>query len=388
MHPTVLTKIIKSVAVSLLFSFGSLFADSQARPAESILEITEDGFSVVPVLLHSLSAPEHTRVCRFLLSTTYERSLLDSSIPPEFFWEDSGSMLDWDMSGSTHAYPSILIKRLNVAGIVRDAIPGARTDLMNTLNRHLDRPVDGILGMSFLRGTRFIFDAGQFRIRWWAWPFRGAALPVTYARGGIPTVNLKVGQTEIRAEVGLALMGGLSFPARLKPNGPGEVSASTTMMGPAIQGSIHVLDRVEAGPGAWIKVQGDFDDCTRSGSIGLDVLAAAPVCFDFVEHRLILQMDSQGRLPMRSRISTGLPVVWDRTGPVPKLVVAWVKPGSPMEKAGCRTGDELVSAGNLSGRGLDRRSLKALMDQGRPHEWVVKREGRRERLRMFEPSQP
>jgi hypothetical protein len=58
-----------------------------------------------------------------------------------------------------------------------------------------------------------------------------------------------------------------------------------------------------------------------------------------------------------------------------------------MAEAGCRPGDELVRAGTLSGRALNRRSLMALMDQAKPHAWAVLREGKPEQLHMFRAKQ-
>jgi len=59
-----------------------------------------------------------------------------------------------------------------------------------------------------------------------------------------------------------------------------------------------------------------------------------------------------------------------------------------MERAGCKAGDEIVQAGNLSGPSLNRRALMALMDRGRYHVWTVRRDGLTEHLPMFVQEEP
>jgi hypothetical protein len=46
-----------------------------------------------------------------------------------------------------------------------------------------------------------------------------------------------------------------------------------------------------------------------------------------------------------------------------------------MEAAGCQVGDELVRVGPLEGKALTRRSVMDWMAKGKPHAWVVRRNG-------------
>jgi hypothetical protein len=144
---------------------------------------------------------------------------------------------------------------------------------------------------------------------------------------------------------------------------------------------------VEAGAGAWTGITASFHEGTGGGAVGQDVWSAAPAGFDFIQDRLTLQVDKAGRLPIRAQARLTLPVFWDRSGPTPRLVVAAVKPGSAMARAGCRPGDELIRAGDLSGPALNRRTLMALMDRQETHVWTVRRDGRAEQLVLFGPPQ-
>jgi len=375
----------------LLASLGlpgtPLRAEPRQHPAASVIEFSEDGLPIIRVALHALKPPGKTRTCRFLVSTGQDATILDHSVPREFYWDASGTTSIPDAAGTSHALPAVLVKRLEVAGLVRDGVAGARADLKRAAGLDLDEPVDGILGMSFLRGTRFVYDPGAGRILWWQEPAPGATLPLVYSANHLPLAMLTVGTTQVQASPDIGRMGGLDLPWSLKPAGEGRPVHSQAMLGDAAPGQFHELGRVEAGAGAWTRVLASFHPGMPDGGIGQDVWSAAPAGFDFIQDRLTLHLDAAGRLPIRAQPRLTLPVFWDRSGPAPRLVVVAVKAGSPMAEAGCRPGDELVRAGTLSGRALNRRSLMALMDQAKPHAWTVLREGKPEQLRLFEAKQ-
>jgi len=85
-------------------------------------------------------------------------------------------------------------------------------------------------------------------------------------------------------------------------------------------------------------------------------------------------------MPISRSNQRSLPIAWNRRGAVPFLKVIAVKPGSDMERAGCRVGDVLEAVGDLRGSRLNRRNIMALVGTGKAHAWVVKREGRLVRL--------
>jgi len=375
----------------LLASLGlpgtPLRAEPRQHPAASVIEFSEDGLPIIQVVLHALKPPGKTRTCRFLVSTGQDATIIDDSVPTEFYWDASGTTSFPDAAGASHALPAVLVKRLEVAGLMRDGVAGARADLKQAVSAGLDEPVDGILGMSFLSGTRFVYDPGAGRILWWQEPAPGVTLPLVYSANHLPLAMLTVGTTQVPTSLDIARMGGLDLPWSLKPAGEGQTVHSQVMLGDATPGQFHELGRVEAGAGAWTRVRTYFQQGMADGGIGQDVWSAAPAGFDFIQDRLTLHLDAAGRLPIRAQARLTLPVFWDRSGPSPRLIVMAVKAGTPMAEAGCRPGDELVRAGTLSGRALNRRSLMALMDQAKPHAWIVLREGKPEQLRMFEAKQ-
>jgi hypothetical protein len=118
-----------------------------------------------------------------------------------------------------------------------------------------------------------------------------------------------------------------------------------------------------------------FQSEDKTGRIGIDVWMAAPVCFDFITNHVTFSPDAAGNLPIRREPSRNLPLQWDRSGSTPRLLVLLVKPGSAMEKAGCKPGDELIQAGALRGLTLTRRGVQDLVASGIQHVWVVRRNG-------------
>jgi len=372
---------------SLGLSGMPLRAEQRNHPAASAIEFSEDGLPIIKVVLHDLKHPARTWPCRFLVSTGFYNTIIDQSVPPGFYWAENETGSFMDANGAAHALPTVLVKRLEVEGLVRDGIAGARADLKRAGSPDMDEPVDGILGMSFLRGTRFVYDPGARRIHWWLEAGSGVTLPLSYTANHLPLVTLGAGAIQAPALVDLGRMGGLELPWRLKPAGIGQPVYSQGMLGDAAPGQHQEMERVEAGAGAWVRIPVVFREGVEVGGIGQDVWSVAPAAFDFIQDRLTLHLDAAGRLPIRAQARLTLPVFWDRTGPSPRLVVAGVKPGSPMARADCRPGDELVRAGDLSGRALNRRSLLALMARRETHVWTVRREGKTVQLILFGPAQ-
>ena len=207
----------------LLASLGlpgtPLRAEPRQHPAASVIEFSEDGLPIIQVVLHALKPPGKTRTCRFLVSTGQDATIIDDSVPTEFYWDASGTTSFPDAAGASHALPAVLVKRLEVAGLMRDGVAGARADLKQAVSAGLDEPVDGILGMSFLSGTRFVYDPGAGRILWWQEPAPGVTLPLVYSANHLPLAMLTVGTTQVPTSLDIARMGGLDLPWSLKPAG-------------------------------------------------------------------------------------------------------------------------------------------------------------------------
>jgi C-terminal processing protease CtpA/Prc len=119
----------------------------------------------------------------------------------------------------------------------------------------------------------------------------------------------------------------------------------------------------------------NYEPDESTGRISMDLLFAAPICFDFITFQVSFSTDTEGNLFSRQEQKRSLPLMWNRNGGTPQLVVILVKPGSEMDKAGCKVGDELVQVDNLQGQTLTRRAIQDLVASRKKHIWIVHRNG-------------
>ncbi len=351
----------------------------------SSLERDETGLLVVNVRLSDPARPGSDRTYRFLLDTGTSGCAIDASLPPGFFWEEPYRIPVAEPSGSTVSRPCVLVKRMEVGGIVRDAVQAFRMDLRTGwVGAFQDHPVDGILGMSFLRGTRFLLEPSEGRIRWWPSPLpEGAVLRIAWGSKHEPTVAVRHEGREGRVVLDTGHPGGVTLPwAR-----PG--SGRDTSLG--LSGKEVVADRVDSArieteAGAWCDVPVWHQPSEGPGLLGLHALLAGQVYLDFVNDILVLPT-RKGELPYQRNAPPTLPIRWDRSGPEPRLLIHLVKPGSSLERAGARAGDILLEADGYREGSLSRGLLQSLLREGRAKAWRVLRDGRELRL-TFAPEAP
>lgn len=346
-----------------------------ARPVPVALD--ENGLPIVSVTLHSLKTPGLSRTFRFILDTGAGWCAVDKSVPTEFFWNDPHIQTTLrDVADQAVPAETVVLKRVEVGDLSRDMIQATRVDLRAQMGRFQDQPVDGILGMSFLHGTRFLLEPAEGRLVWWGnHPSPGATLPLADSADHLPSLSLRLGGQSVLAEVDTGSTGGLDLPASMDAEASGQATLSQGLSGVTLSGRERVPSAVETGAFAWVRPAVDFQAEAKVGRIGLDVWLADRVCFDFTTRQVTLTPDRTGNLPLRREPHRRLPLMWDRTGAEPRLVIALVKPGSPMEKAGCRVGDLLVRVGSLRDAALTRRAVQDLVASGVPHTWTVLRAG-------------
>ena len=357
----------------------------------SPLAFDEDGLPVLEVRLHALGKAGRPLRARFLLDTGAALSVLDASISASYFWPGQGTTRVSDAVGASRDFGEVLLKRVEVAGIVRDAVLAVRMDLRGgMLGRGQDDPVLGILGMNFLSGTRFTYDARRKRVAWWPDPLpAGLTLPLIYSPDRRPGITLSYGTETLPCLVDTGGMGGLDLPWQLRPRLDGASLHATGLLGDApASGVLLENQQVAAGTALWQQVPVYFQEGTEEARLGQDAWSPVPVCFDFILHRLTWVQAAARELPLKRPVSRSLPVLWDRSGAVPVLTVVEVMPGSAMERAGCQRDDQVLRAGPWRGRGLTRRRLLALMAAGRPHRWLVRRGQALHTLELHTPPLP
>lgn len=340
------------------------------------ITMDENGLPVLSVTLHSMKRWNTTKTFRFLLDTGASWCIVDRSVPSDYFWDEPQTeTTTHDIANQSIPAPTVLLKRVEVGTLSRDGVIATRMDLQSQLGRFEDKPVDGILGMSFLRGTRFLVDSKAGRLVWWGYHFTSGVTIRLLEGQGEPRITLRLGTEEVPATVDTGMSGGVDLPGNLRPKVATRDTVSIGLSGTRIAGSEARVSRLETGSSAWVDLPVDFNGEAGSGRVGVDVWFAAPVCFDFITNHLTLSVDAYGNLPIRREPSRKLPLVWDRSGAIPRLLVLLVKPGSVMESVGCMPGDELIQVGDLKGSALTRRGVQDLVASGARPAWTVRRNG-------------
>lgn len=370
---------IKLFIIHLGFWFALTATEpSRTRPVIfTPLELDEDGLPIIRVTLHNPENPDRPLSLRFLLDTGCSITALDIALPSNYYRKAPAIVNLTDKTGAKANLPAVWLKRIEVGGVVRGNTRAWRMDFSRSwFGSFEDHPVDGILGMSFLRGTRFTLDVPNQRVIWWQTPSpSGTTLPVVYRGHQLPYVTLKIGNKSAPCLLDTGMTSGLELPWGLRTADTGQPTSITSVLGKIDSAMTLKFPEVMAGTAAWRDIPVDFREGVEHGAIGQDVWSAGPVCFDFVRNRVTLAPEGTLGLPIRRPGRLTLPIVWDRSGAIPFLKVLAVKKDSAMERAGCQVGDVLVRVADLEGERLTRRAVMACVNAGKPHPWLVRRGG-------------
>jgi len=372
----------KTCVIAGLVSGLGLPAIADPRPKGAItpVEVDENGLPVVRVRLSSKKPGVPDREFRFIFDTGATLNVIDASVPADFFWEEpdkpkgvTGTAVDG--TGTAIATRIVVLKRLELAGMIRDDLMAYRMDLKGTMfGRIQDEPVDGVLGMNFLRGTRFVLDSGAREIRWWQ-DIPGHRIPMSIDGTDRPTLIVKIGSTDVPCMLDTGGNGGIQMPGNADTSDHGEPFGYSSASGETREGVMVMMERLESGGKAWTNVPLDL---IRPGDgrpmIGLDVLGAAPLGLDFIDLWATFTLDPSGNLPYRKTPLRPL-LGWERTPEGKRLRVLGVNPASRWAKAGAKEGDEVLAIGSLTGKALTLRSALAFSTRREAHTWRIRRDG-------------
>ncbi len=365
------------LSIACLFLGLPGLADQRPRAEVTALEVNELGHPIVRVRLSTLKPGVPDRTFRFLFDTGAGQSVLDTSVPADFFWEDGGGDLSMvDGTRQKVANQTVHLKRLTLAGRTQDDLTALRLDLKGSfIGRLQDEPVDGILGMSALRDTRFVLDMERKEIRWWQ-GIQGHSLPLGFNPGGNPTFDVELGGTVVPCMVDTGAVGGFQAPGEAggKPT-PEELYYYASVTGAVMEGRSVRMPKIPAGERSWKNVDLELVKPGEGNpQVGLDVLGAAPVALDFLRQRITFAINPDGSLPYRKdpcRVLLG----WEPRSGGRVLVVHPLRPVSAYYKAGLRTGDEVLRVGSLEGEALTLWSVRDFLQKGVAHGWRVRRGG-------------
>lgn len=378
-----MSRIWKITWVSGLFLGLGLPMKADVRPKGEATPLTVDevGNVIVKVRLSAKKPGVPDRDFRFMLDTGATMCVIDPSVPLDFVWEEPEKNKGLtstvnDGSGKAIATRITCLKRLDFAGMAREDLTAYRMDLKNTmLGRLQDEPVDGILGMNFLQGTRFVLDVPAGEIRWWQ-DAQGYRIPLAINSSGHPTLTVKVAGTEVPCTLDTGGNGGFQMPGDPGSSTPSEPFFYAGVSGELKQGNIVKMDRLESGGKAWMKVPLDLVKPGEGGAvIGREVLCAAPVGLDFLDYWVTFTLDDQDNLPYR-KAPRRPPLIWERRPAGNRLMVWRVNPISRWAKGGAKEGDVVLAIDSLTGQALTLHSATALSNLNAAQTWLVLRQGK------------
>ncbi len=368
------------LALGLVFGLVvPLKADVRPKGIITALEIDENGMPIVKVRLSSKKPGVPDREFRFIFDTGAGLNVIDAALPADYFWEEpakpkGGNDTVGDSTGQRIATRIVCLKRMEFAGMVRDDLTAFRMDLKNTmLGRIQDEPVDGILGMNFLRGPRFVIDPMAQEIRWWQ-DIPGHPIPLAFSGSGF-TLAVEIGGTDVPCLLDTGVNGGIQVSGNVGQSDAAEPFLYAGASGEIRVGKMVEMTRMGSGGKAWVKVPlavGAPGEC--GAAIGRDILWAAPLGLDFIDHWATFTLDAQGNLPYRKTPSRPS-LLWERRLEGNRLRVGPTNLTGRWAKAGVKEGDEVLAIGTLEGKALNLRSVMALFKEGAAHTWRVRREG-------------
>lgn len=331
------------------------------------LEVTRDGSMILT--LQALADDGSWRPLRMKLDTGATATLLDHRSAPGLI---TGFFKQQEVSGFAGRKRPVLqrtLRRLRCGGAEQGSVPVEAMDL-RYVNRRTDHPVDGLLGMSFLRGRRFTVDVARRELVWEGLDTGGRVIPFL-PRPGDPRPWIPL-TLQGRTRPALADTG--CGPALVvTEDGP---ATSDCELASGVDGTRRIKVGLLPGEvfGQAFPPQGAALD-TLHTILGCPLLLAARTTFDFRQGELRLE-EVEGRLPFPegSPISPSRPFVWNRDGKEPFLEVLEGLPRChPWYQAGFRAGDRLLRAGDLEGSELCLDAIHELMKRKAAVEWQVRR---------------
>ncbi|MBI1753071.1 MAG: aspartyl protease family protein [Acidobacteria bacterium] len=361
----------------------SIGAETRKGPITAPLEENEDGYLILRVRLHDRAG--RARTFRFLLDTGAATTMIDTSVPSRFFWDVRGVQAKTvDGTAQEAAAQAVTLKRVDVSGLVRDEVPAMRADLKHSMmGRMQDEPVDGILGMSFLRNTRFLLDAARKQVLWGADFPDGPCHRIQIGPDDHAYLDLTVGGSVVRAVLDTGNGGGFILPKRLAPEAGGAPSGVGTGMHGGFIPTYRARLDISTGGRSWSSAPVRLEDSEESANLGLRIFKAGPTFFDFTFKLVVLPAageDHWAILPEEP--ARNLTLAWHREGRKAWLEVLHLVPGSAFDRAGLRAGDRLERVGPYEGRALTLRTADLIIASPKPQAWIIQREGGTLRLEV------
>lgn len=368
-----------------------LLAPVQAAPPPGTSTPLEPNLFGLPIVQVQLERPDGSlQDARMALDTGSAMTILDRALDPAL-WEPDKDLADADISvkganGEAVRTESIRIRKIRCGPWVADRPRGIRLDL-TSINRFLDEPVCGVMGMNLLEGRSFWLDFRNQVVRWDGPP--AGLLRQSLKRGSpetAPRIQVKVSGRPIEAvcDTGFSAFMNLSAEEALSLPAARD-SQSRSIQADVIGSGKLASPRILAGPVAFGSRQWCRAEVAVAKSSLLGILAFWPgVWLDFKRNEMGLLASPDGCLDSRPPVKQPLHAFWDRSINPPRLIILGVKPNSRYESAGLQANDVLLEFGDLKGSALNLASLRGAVLGEKARQAVIERQGRRRVIELPE----
>ena len=321
---------------------SSLLLDTQGRPLVTVNFRGSDG---------------KTRALRCLLDTGCAVTLIHKGVPKACLDQDRTRSLHIRDAAGRDITSQVGEADIEVGGIQRKVL-ASRVDLERT-RKWQDQPIDAVLGMDFLVGTKIILDPAMGVATWNpAEDLQGTVVPCAFNSQRIPTVTLQAGGRDCLAVVDTGCADAFALPGTYMPEWGGTAVATVGGLGGHEASTLAMVPRISIGQASWTNATATIWK-KPNGLLGCGALLAGQVEFDFAAGRVILGGSGQRSVLHHA---PEIPVAWDRLGAHPCLRVALLGHGTLLERAGAHVGDQVLKVGDLEGPGLTREALLALLE--------------------------
>lgn len=350
---------IAALALVVLVGFSAHAAEIpiEARPGERVI-----------LKVEAKRKDGTYRTLRMILDTGAKSCVVDAASASDIVTGMFKLLEATGFSGRGRRALQRTLRELRVGEASQTSVPALVMDLSER-NKWQDEPVDGLLGMSFLEGRRFLVDPHRACLVW-----NGSFAPSR-------SIPLKAHQNYFYLPV---------FVAGNKVEALMDTAASGTLYVGHLPRGLAFLADCEMGSGidgfvrlgktrADLKVFGE-NFARRpiwiGGSeavLGASFLLAGPTQFDLKEHVIQVPMDAQGKLMRAPSVpdEVAFPICWNRKGRLPFLEVAPMPTCHRWYLAGFRAGDRVLNVGNASDLTLAR--INSLIRDGQAFDWSLQR---------------
>jgi len=324
-------------------------------------------------ILRVQAESEHgeSRTLRMILDTGADLCVVDTTSAKGLV---NGSFQHLEATGfAGRRRPSLkrTLRGLRLGGVSQSSVPVLVMDLTER-NKWLDEPVDGLLGMSFLAGRRFLVDPFRACFVWDGEAPSQRSHPLK-TRGSFFYLQMKVAGRETEALMDTGASGTLYTSATPR----GLSLEADCEMGSGIDGFVR-LGRTRADLelfGEFFRRRPIWIGGSSTAILGTAFLLAGPTSFDFKKGLIQVPVDAAGRLLRAPSMPTevSFPICWNRKGSEPFLEVAPMPNCHRWRRAGFRAGDRVLAVGAILERELNLAKINALILDGQILDWKVRR---------------